>query len=289
MMYTVLFRKGFAIIFVFTLLIVFAAPETSPAIDLGLIEPGELSQTLSAWTLLDARPKKEWRAGHIPGAVSFSWEDYTRTDEKGIPYRTLPPEQLAEALGKSGIDENTPLVVYGDADTSWGGEGWACWVFDWIGHQGKVRLLNGGIQSWTGQGLAVKSGQTNSSKTTSVYHYQAHPLVNITADGLRKDPSAYRIVDTRSTLEWIKGRIPGAVHISWEKFFSGKNRNPIGRSELRTLLARDNIDPDMTVVYYCTGGIRSGYAWLVHVLSGFSSPVNFEGGIEEWNKTVQPE
>ncbi len=285
-MYTFLYRKAFVMAIVFALSAYFAVPGKSQAFDLGLIETGELSQTLSAWTILDARPQKEWQAGHIPGAASFCWEDYTRTDEKGIPYRTFPPDQLAEALGEMGISENAALVVYGDADTSWGGEGWACWALAWIGHQGKVRLLNGGIQAWTGKGLSVKTGAKNLNKAASVYHYQINPSLNISAQEIRNDPSSYQLVDTRSTFEWIKGRIPDSVHISWEKFFTGPHRQPIGRSELKSLLANDDIKPDGTVVYYCTGGIRSGYAWLVHQMAGSPSAVNFEGGTAEWNKMV---
>ena len=286
MMYTFLYRKVITIGVVFALLTFLAAPGKSRAFDLDLIEPGQLSQTLSDWTILDARPEKEWRNGHIPGAVSFCWEDYTRTDEKGIPYRTLPPPQLAEALGKVGIDENTPVVVYGDADTSWGGEGWACWVFAWIGHQGRVRLLNGGIQAWAGHGLSVNTGDENVNKSTPVYHYHVQPSIDIKADKIRSNPRAYQLVDTRSMLEWIKGRIPGAVHISWEHFFNGKNRHPIGRNELRSLLMKSDINPDTTVVYYCTGGIRSGYAWLVHTLAGLPEAINYEGGMAEWEKNT---
>jgi thiosulfate/3-mercaptopyruvate sulfurtransferase len=44
---------------------------------------------------------------------------------------------------------------------------------------------------------------------------------------------------------------------------------------------------DRPVVYYCKGGIRSAYAWMVHVLAGFPGACNFEGGMEEW-KTVFP-
>ena len=285
-MYSVLSRKAFATIVFLSLLIVMALPGISEAFDIGLVEPEALSQSLSAWTILDARPKKEWGTGHIPGAISFSWENYTRTDEKGIPYRTLAPHQLAEALTKLGVDEKTPLIVYGDADTSWGGEGWACWVFAWIGHQGKVRLLNGGIQAWTGKGLSVKTGAKNLNKAASVYHYQINPSLNISAQEIRNDPSSYQLVDTRSTFEWIKGRIPDSVHISWEKFFTGKNRHHLSSSELKTLLAGDDINPDRTVVYYCTGGIRSGYAWLVHCLAGLPQAINFEGGTAEWDKSV---
>jgi thiosulfate/3-mercaptopyruvate sulfurtransferase len=93
------------------------------AANLGLIEPAVLNGEQAKWVVLDARPKAEWQAGHIPGARSFCWENYTRTDEKGVEYRVLPPQQLAAALADMGIDEKTPVVVYGDADTSWGGEG----------------------------------------------------------------------------------------------------------------------------------------------------------------------
>ncbi|MCK9173344.1 MAG: rhodanese-like domain-containing protein, partial [Desulfuromonas thiophila] len=29
---------------------------------------------------LDARPRSHWQQGHLPNALSFSWEDYSRTD-----------------------------------------------------------------------------------------------------------------------------------------------------------------------------------------------------------------
>lgn len=71
--------------------------------------------------MLDARSKAEWEADRIPGARSFSWDDYTRTDEKGVQYSSFPPRELAAALAGPGIDEKTPVVVYGDADKGWCG------------------------------------------------------------------------------------------------------------------------------------------------------------------------
>ena len=121
--------------------------------DVGLIEPRALARNPAAWVVLDSRPKSEWQAGHIPGARSFSWEDYTRTDGKGIPYKVRPPREMAEGLGAMGIDEKTPVTVYGDADKSWGGEGWTVWVLAWLGHKGPIRLLNGGIQEWRAGGI----------------------------------------------------------------------------------------------------------------------------------------
>jgi thiosulfate/3-mercaptopyruvate sulfurtransferase len=265
-------------------LFIFSVPEKILAAEIAVIESVDLNQSLSAWVILDARPSKQWQQGHIPGARSFSWEDYTRTDEKGIAYRTLPPEQLAAALGKMGIDENSPVVVYGDADTSWGGEGWACWVLAWMGHKAPIRMLNGGIQSWLALKLPVQSKDQTLTAEPKTYHYQVLASVNISADDIRKNPSAFQLVDTRSTLEWIKGQIPGAIHIPWEKFYTGVDRRPLTPAETKELLIQKGINPDRPVVYYCAGGIRSAYSWLVHHLAGLPEAINFEGGMEEWEK-----
>jgi thiosulfate/3-mercaptopyruvate sulfurtransferase len=54
-----------------------------------MIKPGDGVKTINNLVILDARPKKVWSDGHIPGALSFSWENYTRVDERGVPYRIL--------------------------------------------------------------------------------------------------------------------------------------------------------------------------------------------------------
>lgn len=254
------------------------------AVNPGLIEPSELNRNPSAWVILDARPKSEWSSEHIPGAISFSWEDYTRTDDNGIPYRIYPARTLAKALGEMGINEKTAIVVYGDADKSWGGEGWTCWVLSWLGHKGPVSLLAGGIQSWRIKKFPVTTGTEKRSIKTVSYTFETNPSIDISAEEISKNQSSLVLVDTRSTIEWFKGRIPGAIHIPWEKFQTGRERRPLRPAELRQLLKNKGVDTGKTVVYYCTGGIRSGYAWLVHQLSGLPAAKNYEGGYEAWQK-----
>jgi thiosulfate/3-mercaptopyruvate sulfurtransferase len=254
------------------------------AADLSLISADRLQKTSSNWVIIDARPKDEWLSGHIPGARSFDFEDYTRTDKKGTPYRIMPQKTLAVTLGKMGINNQTPIIVYGDTDTSWGGEGWVCWVLTWLGHKGPVRLLDGGIQMWMASDFPLKTGEESIIQEPLVYVYHVREDINITAADIQNNQSVFQLVDTRSLIEWITGRIPGAVHISWKKFYKNKNRQPIGSSEVSALLLDHGINPERPIVYYCTGGIRSGYAWLVHSLSGLPVAINFEGGMAEWEK-----
>jgi thiosulfate/3-mercaptopyruvate sulfurtransferase len=234
--------------------------------------------------ILDARPKSEWMAGHIPGALSFSWENYTRRDTSGVPYRVWPPQELAAELGRMGIDENTHIVVYGDADKSWGGEGWNCWVLTWLGHKGPVRLLAGGIRSWMNNNYPVRNGLEKVNLRPVQYRFRIERGVDILTAEIKKEKSNLVLVDTRSTLEWFRGRIPGAVHINWEEFYAGKDRRPLAPQALKRLLQEHGIDLSKPIVYYCSGGIRSGYAWLVHQLAGLPAARNYEGGFEAWER-----
>lgn len=265
-------------------MVVLVSVGTVRAADLALLEPQALAKSRSAWVVLDARPRADWQAGHIPGARSFSWEEYTRTDEKGVRYKLWPSEQLAKALGEMGIDEKTPLVVYGDADKSWGGEGWACWLFARLGHKGPVRLLSGGIQAWRGQGLPMAEGAEKVAAKPRSYRFRSTPQVDVTTAELQARKSGVTLIDTRSTLEWLKGRIPGAVHIPWDDLYAGREHRPLSGEALKKLLRDKGVPLDRPIVYYCTGGIRSGYAWLVHQLAGLPAACNYEGGMEEWEK-----
>jgi thiosulfate/3-mercaptopyruvate sulfurtransferase len=273
------------LLFISSLFIFYFFPlQTVFAFNLGLIEPNNLKQNISQWIILDARPQNEWLAGHIPGALSLSWEDFTGKDEHGIPYRVWPPSELSRALGNMGIDENKPIAVYGDADKSWGGEGWTCWVLSWIGHKGPIRLLNGGIQNWKQHSFPIKEGSEKLAISRVQYKYSINESLIINEEEILRKRSSIVLVDTRSTLEWFIGKIEGAVHIPWDDFYIGKNHHSLSSDQLKNILSRNGVDTNKTIVYYCSGGIRSGYAWMVHQLAGLPNAINYEGGYEAWKR-----
>jgi len=255
-----------------------------PAISVSAADLGILSAetvVLEDWVVLDGRSVSAWEKGHLPGAFSFSWKDYTETDPGGVKYRIKSPEQLAEALSRLGIDEQTAVLVYGDADSSWGGEGWIAWVLTWLGHRAPVRLLDGGIHAWGKLHPLEKKGYAVESQ---MYHVRLDLSVQVDVKALRSG-RLWQKVDTRSTLEWFRYRLPDACHISWKKFYQEPDKKIISRQQLVKLLTNEGIDPGKPVAYYCTGGIRSAFAWFVHRAAGLPVAVNFEGGTEAWQKS----
>jgi thiosulfate/3-mercaptopyruvate sulfurtransferase len=251
------------------------------AFDLRLTNPSPAAE-LENVIILDARPLETWKTSHIAGALSFSWETYTRTDKDGVKWRILPPEELAAALGALGIRHTDEVLVYGDADTSWGGEGWLVWMLAWLGHQGTVYYLDGGFQGWLAAGQPVSAAE-GEKRPPAIYQANPQTQFIISSDQIEARKGRINLVDTRGYYkEWLLGHLPGAVHIGWEEFYQGKNRQVLPPEELKALLIKEGLDLNKPVVYYCTGGIRSGFTWLVHQLSGLPAAVNFEGGTEEW-------
>lgn len=257
--------------------------DRAAAADLGIIEVESLQKTLGQWVVLDTRPQAAWQSGHIPGALSFSWEDYTKSSGKDIKYSLQPPQELAKALGGAGINERTPIVVYAD-DKSWGAEGWGCWVLAWLGHQGPVRLLVGGVRSWQDKQCLMTSGPETPARKPVPYHYLLDPRANIQTVEIVKGVNNLTLIDTRSTLEMLTGRIPGAVHIPWTKFYVGPEHRPLAAAALKKLLQDNGANLQRPVVYYCAAGVRSGFAWFVHQLSGLPPARNYAGGMEAWKQ-----
>lgn len=261
-----------------------ASSVTGFAADLGLIDATVLKGNKAKWIILDSRPKADWEADHIPGAIPFFWDSYTRTDARGVKYSSLPPQELAVALAGLGIDEKSPVVVYGDADKSWGSEGHTVWLLSWLGHQGPIRLLNGGIQSWKSQNLPLSNRPEKSAARKAAYKVDLKPRYTVSTEEIQNNTGAYSLVDTRSTFEWLKGKIPGAIHIPWEEFYTGKDRHPLPPAELKKLLARHGVDSTRPVVFYCLGGVRSAYAWTIFQLAGLPDGRNYKGSWAAWEK-----
>lgn len=271
------------VLFIFAAVIISLAPVAAAA-DLNLIDAAALKSNLTKWVILDARPQADWEAGHIPGALHFSWESYTRTDAQGIKYSSLSPQELAVALAGLGIDEKTAVVVYGDADKSWGSEGYAVWLLSWLGHKAPIRLLNGGIQAWRNQQLPLVQGTEKPAVKKVRYQVNLQPRYIISTEEIQKGKNSFVLVDVRSTLERIKGKIPGSIHIPWEDFYTGKEHRPLSSAELKKLLVKNGVDTSKPVVYYCLAGVRSAYAWMNHQLAGLPDAKNYKGGWAAWEK-----
>jgi thiosulfate/3-mercaptopyruvate sulfurtransferase len=234
--------------------------------------------------------------GHVAGAAGWNWT----TELCDTLVRDIVPKQKLEALlGKSGIDNNSTIVLYGD-NNNWFAA-WAYWQLKLFGVR-DVRILNGGRKYWLDNGLPL---------STDVPSYPASgyqlPEADYSLRAFQKDilprlgDSDFALVDVRSPAEFNgeviappgmtetaqrAGHIPGAASIPWAQTVR-EDGTFKSRDELEALYEAKGVTPDKDVIAYCRIGERSSHSWFVlHELLGYRRVRNYDGSWTEWGSMV---
>jgi thiosulfate/3-mercaptopyruvate sulfurtransferase len=234
--------------------------------------------------------------GHVPGAVGWNWT----TDLCDTLVRDIAPKAKFEALlGKSGIDSNTPIVLYGD-NNNWFAA-WAFWQLKIYGHQ-DVRIMDGGRKKWLAEGRELSTDKpTSPAKTYKAKEADSSLRAFLPEVQKAVQSKSAGLVDVRSPQEFTGeilappglpetcqrgGHIPGAKSIPWAK---ACNDDGTFKSvdELKALYGAQGITGDKPVIAYCRIGERSSHTWFVlkHLL-GFSNVKNYDGSWTEWGNLV---
>jgi thiosulfate/3-mercaptopyruvate sulfurtransferase len=229
--------------------------------------------------------RKDYRRGHIPGAVYLSVDD-VRVKVREGGYRLPTAAEAARLFGDLGIGPDTHVVIYGDSDSLDAAR--LFFTLDVYGHRA-VSLLDGGIPAWR----RAKRPETTvvPSVARTDYRPALAPERVASADWVRarlSDPTV-ALLDARSADEYTGkdvrakrgGHIPGAVNVEWKQ-----NLRPDGTfkpvDELRAMYAAQAITPDKTVVTYCQTHHRAAQSYFVLRLLGYPRLVGYDRSWSEW-------
>ena len=228
----------------------------------------------------------------IPGAVVWnSFKDLMLPDYR-INFDVANIEKL---LSRSGIENNSTVIVYGEAPAV---GGWIFWLLKLFGHQ-DVRVLNGDRNKWIAEKRLLTKVKTIANPT----QYRAQePNANlrILYEDVRNSINQpdIAILDVRTpqeyTGEWFydkppennerAGHIPGAEHIYYE---SALNEDKTFKSVegLRNFYESKGITTDKKIIPYCAVGARSAHTWFVlKYLLGYPNVRNYDGSWNEWSR-----
>ena len=152
-------------------------------------------------------------------------------------------------------------------------------MLSWLGHEGHIRVIAGGIQAWKDLGYPLTTGPESSTRPVSTFRLRLRPEINVETRELESKDRPFGLIDCRTNWEWMMGHIPGAVPYSFRRNSHRQGIQASGPGRTQKLLKSHGVDPEKPIVYYCTGGVRSGYAWMEHQLDGLSLARNYLGGI----------
>jgi len=235
--------------------------------------------------------------GHIAGAVGWNWQSQLQDNIR----RDLIDKAALEALlGKSGISNDTTVLLYGD-NNNWFAA-YAFWQLKYYGHK-DVRLINGGRKKWLEEKRPLT---TEAPKATPTTYRATGPDESIRArrpevEAVVASKNGAQLVDVRSVDEFTgkiiappgmtetaqrAGHIPGAANIPWAQ---AANEDGTFKSAdaLQQLYGAKGISGAKEVIAYCRIGERSSHTWFVlKYLLGYGNVKNYDGSWTEWGNLV---
>jgi thiosulfate/3-mercaptopyruvate sulfurtransferase len=257
-----------------------------------LVTPNELSRELAGERtplLIDLRPAEVFAAGHLRGAVHLDLFGLSIVDTDEAPLKAFF-WMIEHLLASRGVSADVPVVVYDESSGIRAAR--AFWFLEYFGHP-NTRLLDGGYQAWTREGLNTTTDTVKPRATEWTGTREARRLASWrdVKDRLGKPESI--ILDTRSDGEYCGtqvraargGAVPGAVHLEWTKNL-GEDGAFKPAKELRAMYERAGVTPDREIVTYCQGGYRAAHAYLALRLLGYPRVRNYIGSWKEWGDRV---
>jgi thiosulfate/3-mercaptopyruvate sulfurtransferase len=263
-----------------------------------LITADELAAAIPVVRVLDVRwrldrpdGRDDHRAGHVPGAVYVDLDhELAGHGEPSDGRHPLPSVDALQAAARSwGIDDDSTVVVYDDHGNLAAARAW--WLLTYAG-VADVRVLDGGLQAWTGSDRALETGDvtpTPGEVTLSYGHLpvvEADDVLDVAASGSLLDaraPERYR--GETEPIDPVAGHIPGAVNTP-----TGENLAEDGHfldpATLRARFIAAGVDPGRPVATYCGSGVTAAHNIVALTLAGFA-PALYPGSWSQWSN--QPE
>ncbi|MFO0959795.1 MAG: rhodanese-like domain-containing protein [Isosphaeraceae bacterium] len=264
------------------------AQETKPEPETAarLIAPVDLQGRLgkAEVRVLDARPKADYEAGHLPGAVLLDTK--AASELAGKPGSLADREAWAAWIKPLGLGPEIceVWIVDGkkqlDAARAW-------WLLTYLGVE-RVGLMDGNFGLWAREGRPVMKGATPVEPGDFPVKLRRDRLAM--ADdvlGALKDHSA-KIIDARSLAEHTGeramskrgGHIPEACHLEWSDLVDDDGRFLAG-SAVKDRLAKLGVKPGEAVITHCQGGGRASVDAFALERLGLSAR-NYYLGWSDW-------
>ena len=230
--------------------------------------------------------REDYETLHIPNAVFVDWT--VDIVEPNSPSNdVLSPDRFATLMGTLGIDSNTSVVIYDDAESMFAARLW--WALRYYGHE-QVYVLDGGWKKWMAEALPTNNTPAQVEKKVFVPH--DNYTLGATADGIlaKLESGDMQLVDVRSAKEFageasrakLRGHIPHAINLPRNSMVADDS-TLLGKDELIAHFSSLGIMLDAPdTVIYCNSGVSASYGMLAMQVAGAKHVRVYDGSWKEW-------
>ncbi|MFJ6416888.1 sulfurtransferase [Paeniglutamicibacter sp. NPDC091659] len=231
-----------------------------------LAAPGDVVLLDVRWALDDPNGHAHYLNGHLPGAVFVDLHHELAaepTPESGR--HPLPTAGAFQAAARRwGINPDSQVVVYDATRALAAARAW--WLLRHAGFE-NVRVLNGGLDAWTGAGYPLEQGEHTATVGTVELGWGALPTIDIDQaehfPGALLDARAFeRYTGATEPIDPRAGHIPGALSNPTTENLGADGRF-LESSELAERFARLGVAAGgAPVAAYCGSGVTAAHQIL---------------------------
>jgi thiosulfate/3-mercaptopyruvate sulfurtransferase len=235
--------------------------------------------------------RDEYDAEHIPGSVFIDWTTDIIDPDHAVKAQLAPADRFAEAMGQRGIGNEADVVVVDHTGGHFATRLW--WALKYYGHD-RVAVLDGGFNRWKALGLPLTDAVSEPQRRE--FTPQERSSLRVEADELlaRIGERTSLVVDARDPAQYTGairrgargGHVPTAVNV-WAKSLVNDDGTWKPDEELRKILEKGGVRPDVPVVAYCNGGVTATGVLFALDRIGHQSWANYDGSWNEWGERLE--
>lgn len=229
-----------------------------------------------------------YEATHVPGAVFADLLIDFADPTSEQPCTAPESARFAAAAGAIGIGDGVQVVVYDQHDGIWATRFW--WHLRLEGFD-NVAVLDGGLPAWQAAGAEVSNTPVTPTPTTFTARRRSELIRStdqvraaIADDRFRivgvLDPATYR----GETGTFARpGHIPGSINLPVDQIRDPETGVLRPIEELRAVFtAAGLLDPAITPVSYCGGGVAASAVAHALALVGRDDASVYDGSLTAW-------
>ena len=237
-----------------------------------------------------ARGRREWLAGHIPGAAYANLDaDLSAPVQSHTGRHPLPDStKFAAWLASIGWTPGRPVVAYDQGSNALAARLW--WLMRYF--RQPAALLDGGLAAWVASGRPLEAGEPELQSAEPVaLHGAAQQTVDAAAILQQLGSGELQVLDARASprfsgevepLDSRAGHIPGALNRPFGANLdaNGRFKAPeLLREEFAALLGGRTRE---SVVHSCGSGVTACHNLFAMELAGLSGSRLYPGSWSEW-------
>ena len=235
--------------------------------------------------------RQAYLQGHIPGARHADLNrDLSAPVGPATGRHPLPdPQTFAARLGELGIGNQSQVVAYDEANSSFAARLW--WMLRWLGHEA-VAVLDGGLKAWTARGGELQTGEAPPASArrfipridpdASLSTAQVQSALREGGILLVDARAAERFAGRVEPIDAVAGHVPGAVSHPFSLNLDADGRFlPAAELERRWQQRLAGKSPE-SLVAMCGSGVTACHHLLSLEAAGLPGGRLYGGSFSEW-------